>query len=124
MVSTLHTRRAVFGAMALAPVIIAVPAMSAMPSGLSKFRVEEAKYRATMAWFNALPENLENDDPKAHDAAMERLHQATITIDRTPCETWDEFADAYAIACDDGNSLPNETVIMKMYEDVKRLKRA
>lgn len=56
MVSTLHTRRAVFGAMALAPVVMAVPAMAAMPAtNRVEWEAGMRLFRTTLATAEATP---------------------------------------------------------------------
>lgn len=113
------TRRSIMSAMAVAPVVIAAPAVA---STQSPFRIAEAQYRAAIARFNSLPKDLERADPDRYEKEERRYLDATRAVDRAPCQTWEEFADAFTIACDDGESLPNEDLVYKMLADIRRLR--
>lgn len=114
-------RRALLGALAAAPALATAPAVAAAPQ-LTPFRIAEARYRAATARLNASPDDLPTTNPAEYDRLVDAHIDATDAVDRTPVTTWDEFADAYEIACDGGESLPPEKLIFKLLADVRRLR--
>lgn len=101
--------------------LCALPNLLPPDETASPFRIANAQYRAALNRFNDLPHDLERSD----NEAFEREHDAFITavnaVDHAPARTWEEFADAFEIACDLGQSLPNEDVVTKLLNDVRRL---
>lgn len=91
------------------------------PQGLSPFRVAEAHYRAATDHFISLAGELERADPVAFAREEAAFIAATDAVDTAPVADWLEFADQFAIACDEGESLPNEGSVFKLLADARRL---
>lgn len=91
--------------------------------GMTPFRLAEARYRAAEKHFNAIPGAFEESNPADYARETETYLASVRAVDSAPVETWEEFADAFKIACDDGASIPPEHVVMKLYADVCRLSR-
>jgi hypothetical protein len=85
------------------------------------FRIAEARYRAATAHFTSLPRDLERTDPARYAREREAFLAAVGAVDRTPAANWDEFADAFDIACDGGDSLPKDILVFKLLADCRRL---
>jgi hypothetical protein len=90
-------------------------------AALTPFRIAEAQYRAATAHFTSLPRDLERTDPARYAREREAFLATVDAVDRTPAANWDEFADAFEIACDGGDSLPNDTLMFKLLADCRRL---
>lgn len=120
MATYAHTRRAMLGAIAIAPVMLSVPA-SAAPS---PFRQAENAYRAAVSRFNAIPHDLELTNPDLYDIEEGAFISAVRAVDAAPAATAQEFVDAFLIATDNGQSLITEEVLMKLIADAKRIKAA
>jgi hypothetical protein len=71
--------------------------------------------------FNNIAGKLEENDPIAFAREQEAYNTALHAVDSAPCQSWDELADAFRLAVDDGDSLPNEDLVMKLLDDVRRL---
>lgn len=116
MVSTLHTRRAVFGAMALAPVVAAMPVMAATKPKISaSFAAEHELYNAGRIRFNSLPENLEYENPSAFAVADQALSDGYDRFHAVEPQNWAEFA-IYINEMNDHSAFARE-----MVAHVKRL---
>lgn len=74
------------------------------PSIPTAFRVAADHNAATIAWFNGLPDDLEERDPVAHAAAEERLTDALNGVEAAPIATLHELAEAISIGCDGGTT--------------------
>lgn len=85
------------------------------------FRVAQARFYAAEKRFNTLPDHLEASDPAAFKREERALFDTLGEVDRAPVASWEEFADAFEIACDGGKSLPNEDLVMKLLADARRL---
>ena len=86
------------------------------------FRAAQEQHRIATAIYEALPSGLEMTDPATY-ADRERAFLDTVrVVDATPVADWDEFADAFEIACSGGDSLPPEVLIDKLLADVRRLR--
>jgi len=117
------TRRGAIGAMVSVSATAFIPAIaaSAMPIRPSPFRLAEAHYKAVRQRFNNIAGDLELNDPIAFYREQEAYNAALHAVDSAPCQSWDEFADAFRLAVDDGDSLPNEDLVMKLLADIRRL---
>lgn len=88
---------------------------------VSPFRIAEGQYRAAVKRFNNLPEDLERSD-KAAFKREEAAFLATVdAVDSASPADWNEFAAAFEIACDEGQSLPSDHLVLKLLADVRRL---
>ena len=106
--------------MAGAGVVVDQPAEAA--NNHSPFRVAEARYYAAEARFNALPPDLELTHPSVYEQEEAALFAADDEANATPVADWREFADAFEIAMDRGQSLMNENTMYKLLADVRRLR--
>lgn len=104
------------GAVALALEAIVVPYAAPTP-----FRIAEARHRAAVSRFDALPEHLEHTDPARFEAEEGLLHEAVGNALETPAGDLEEFALSFLIALDDGHSMPRDVVIDRLVADAKRL---
>ncbi len=80
------TRRALFGGAGLAGVTLALPAVAALATSVSRSPSEFARLRsrsdAARARFNTLPEALEHSDPALFAQEERLMHDATDAFDR------------------------------------------
>lgn len=88
---------------------------------LSAFRLAEGQYRAAVERFNNLPEDLERDDEAAFKREEAAFLATVDAVDSALPTDWNEFATAFEIACDEGQSLPSDHLVHKLLADVRRL---
>ena len=97
--------------------ISALPAAAASP-----FRQAQAKYFAASARFASLPRDLETSDHDRFLREESAFLQSAIAAQDAPVADWEEFADAFEISCDFGDSMPSERGVTKLLEDARRLR--
>ena len=113
------THAPITGAPTRAPII---PYFPEPTIATTPFRAAQEQHRIATAIFEALPSGLEMTDPATY-ADRERAFLDTVrVVDATPVADWDEFADAFEIACSGGDSLPSEDLIFKLLADVRRMR--
>jgi hypothetical protein len=113
-----HAGGAAIAVIAGAGVAKATGATLAAPT---PFRIAEARYKAAEKRYNEMAGDLEERDPAAFKREQETYDAALEAVDTAPCETWEEFGDAFRLAVHDGETLPNDDLIMKLLADVRRL---
>ncbi len=87
----------------------------------SPFRSALARYRAAERDFGALPSETEAEDPLAFKVAEDAYQAALQVLEAAPCSSWDEFADAFELACGDG-LVVDGPLAGKLLADVRRLR--
>lgn len=123
MVSTLHTRRAVFGAMALAPVVIAMPAMAAAaPHGSTDFATLYARAKITQQRFNDLPEEVEYNDEALFERETAIMTDASTALDHATPTTMRELVQLMEHTIGDGQH-PGREICDLLIAHTRRLAR-
>lgn len=82
------------------------------------FEIAEAQYRQTQAAVNALTSATSAEE---RDQITGIFLDAVTAIDATPVSTLEEFARSFIIAVDDGESLPSEATLDRLFADARRL---
>ncbi|WP_277968192.1 hypothetical protein [Sphingomonas echinoides] len=90
-------------------------------STVSPFRIAEGQYRTAVERFEGLPQNLEREDKATFDREHDQFIAAVNAVDEAPVADWSEFATAFEIACDLGQSIPSDNLVSKLLADVRRL---
>ena len=86
------------------------------------FRAAQEQHRIATAIYESLPSGLEMTDPATYADRERALLDTVRVVDATPVADWDEFADAFEIACSGGDSVPSEVLLDKLLADVRRLR--
>jgi hypothetical protein len=115
------SRRGILGAIAIAPISAAIAPVTAASDHPTPFRQAEARYWAATERFNTYGGKLELRDPDAFRHEQEAYLATVTAVDEAPVADWQEFAAQFDIACDGGESLPNEELLFKLLADAKRL---
>jgi hypothetical protein len=119
-----HTRRGIIGAMALAPMMAAVPAIAATAvHAPSEFARLKARSDAARARFNTLPEDLEYTDEPAFRREEKLMHDATGDYDHAVPTNWNELVSAMENAIGDG-TYPGREICDRLIGHARRLSRA
>lgn len=119
------TRRGLLGAAAIAAPAaafrIALGVGRAASAQATPFRLAAADYHRTKARFEALDHDFARRDPAAYAQEESRFLLSVRRVDATPCADWHEFAEAFEIACDQGDSVPSDELVFKLLDDCRRL---
>ena len=92
------------------------PAAAETPS--TPFEIAEAHYRKMQTAINACT----SATPPAEFATIEaEFMGSAATIDAVSASTLEEFARSFIIAVDDGESLPSEATLDRLFADACRL---
>jgi hypothetical protein len=90
----------------------------AVLSPATPFQIAEAHYRKMQTAINACT----SATPPAESATIEAEFMASAAaVDAAPASTLEEFARSFIIAVDDGESLPSEATLDRLFADARRL---
>lgn len=82
------------------------------------FEAAEAHYRKMQTAINACT----SATPPAEFSTIEAEFMASAAaVDAAPASTLEEFARSFIIAVDDGESLPSEATLDRLFADARRL---
>lgn len=115
------TRRSMLSAMAVAPVVIAVPTMAAVNTGSAEFNAIFAANDAAVRRFNSLPPTLEAEDEAEHQREQRMMIEASLQADRAIPTTWQELCRWIEHVSSDGESTIDEDNTARLLGHVKRL---
>jgi hypothetical protein len=91
---------------------------AAAASPATPFEIAEANYRRMQSAINACT----SATPPAEFATIEAEFMASAAaVDAAPASTLEEFARSFIIAVDDGESLPSEATLDRLFADARRL---
>jgi len=94
------------------------PNTRAAVSPATPFQTAEAHYRTMQSAINACT----SATPPAEFATIEaEFMTSAAAVDAAPASTLEEFAPSFIIAVDDGESLPSEATLDRLFADARRL---
>ena len=94
------------------------PNTPAAVSPATPFEIAEAHYRKMQTAINACT----SATPPAEFSAIEaEFMTSAVAIDAVSASTLEEFARSFIIAVDDGESLPSEATLDRLFADARRL---
>lgn len=112
MATPTHTRRALFGAMAIAPIVVAAPAL-VQATGPSAFRLAFDANLAAEKRYNSLSEQLTDAEDEAEYARMALAYDRMISAQPS---TWPEFVEKYEYLANAGYDMSPRDVRRQMSE--------
>lgn len=117
---TITSRRALLGAVALAPMLIAAPAVAATSGNPVFTRMLDASDAARLR-FDNLPDNLERDDPDAFEREEDALNDAANAAWKAVPTTWSEFTRLFSHVTHDGKDGLDDEWAASLLDHARRL---